>query len=324
MNGIIIHNHEFTPYWLSRLEEAKAEGASLDVLALHPTGSTSALGSLTGFLEQVKTKEYRALTERVFSLGIKLEYEFHALSWLLPREMFATHPELFRENKEGERTPDANICPSSEEALDILEERSALLASLLPQNGNRYFYWLDDVRNTYCHCARCRSLTPSDQAMIITNRMLRGIRRTNPSATLAYLAYINTIAPPVSIRPEPGIFLEYAPIDRDLTRPLSDAACEKNIRESSHILPLLDYFGCEGAQALDYWIDNSLYCEWHLPYKPLVFPREVMVSDVALYRSLGFEHITSFACYLGEDYAAEFGIPPITDYAKILKTGTSH
>jgi len=35
--------------------------------------------------------------------------------------------------------------------------------------------------------------------------------------------------------------------------------------------------------------------------------------------SKGFSSATSFACYLGEDYAKEFGIPPIREYAQALK-----
>ena len=320
MIGIIIHNHEISPYWIERLRDAKARGAAPDVLALHPVGGKNATESLRGLIEQVKTPAFRAFAEQVDALGIKLEYEMHTLSWLLPREEFDAHPDWFRQNEQGERTPDANLCCSSEEALSYLEERTALLATLLPQTGDRYFYWLDDVKERRCHCPHCREMTMSDQAMTVINRMLRGLRRTNPRATLCYLAYHDMIAPPTHVRPDEGIFLEYAPINRDLTRPIGDVTCERNVAEAQHLLPLLHYFGKENAQVLEYWMDNSLNCRWKLPYKKLPFYPEVIAADAAYYRSLGFAHLTSFGCFLGEDYAGEFGLPPVYEYFKALQS----
>ena len=318
MNGIIIHNHEISPFWIDRLRQARDAGAPLDVLALHPVGGKNAPDSLRGLVEQVKTPAFRDFYEQVHELGMTLEYEMHTLSWLLPRDEFAAHPHWFRQNEEGERTPDANLCSTCEEALDYLEERTALLASLLPQQGDRYFFWLDDVRGARCHCPRCRELGSSDQAITVINRMLRGLRRVNPRAKLCYLAYIDMIAPPTVVRPAEGIFLEYAPIDRDLSRPIADPTCEKNAAEAQHLKPLLDCFGTAGAQVLEYWMDNSLNCRWKLPYKKLPFYPEVIAADAAYYRSLGFEHLTSFGCFLGKDYAEEFGLPPVTEYSRCL------
>ena len=319
MNGIIIHSHEFTPYWIERLREAKDRGVAPDVLGLHPVGGQSATDSLNRLLEQVKTEEFHRLSEKVAKMGIRIEYEMHTLSWLLPRTLFTEHPTWFRQNEAGERTPDANLCCFCEEALSYLEERTATLATLLPQTGDRYFYWLDDVKGMRCHCPRCRDLSMSDQAMTVINRMLRGLRRVNPRATLCYLAYHDMIAPPTCVLPEDGIFLEYAPFHRDLSRPMSDPTCEKNAAEAQHLAPLLAYFGKENAQVLDYWMDNSLNCRWKLPYKKLPFYPEVIAADAAFYRALGFEHLTSFGCFLDEGYAAEFGIPPICEYAALLK-----
>ncbi len=318
MNGIIIHNHELSEYWLDMLREIRSRGASADILALHPIGGKNAVSSLDGLIRQTKTPEFIAFLQKAYDIGISVEYEMHTLSLLLPREKFSYAPNWFRENEKGERTPDANMCASNDDALDFIEERSALLARLLPQRGNRYFYWLDDISGLYCHCDKCRELSPSDQALKITNRILRGIRRTNPNATLPYLAYRDTMRPPLSIRPEEGIFLEYAPIKRELARPISDPECEKNASELKHIEALLDYFGKEGAQVLEYWMDNSLNSGWRLPYKKLPFYPDVIRSDVTYYRELGFQHITSFGCFLSEEYAKEFGRPPVLEYFDIL------
>ncbi len=83
--------------------------------------------------------------------------------YLLPADEFETHPEWFRMTEEGERTPDFNLCASNEEALDYFAEQAAALAKKLYRNSDRYFLWLDDVKNSSCHCPQCQKLTPSDQ-----------------------------------------------------------------------------------------------------------------------------------------------------------------
>ena len=43
-----------------------------------------------------------------------------------------------------------------------------------------------------------------------------------------------------------------------------------------------------------------------------------MARDVEFYEGLGFESITSFSCFLGADYRALYGLPPVEAYARIL------
>lgn len=38
--------------------------------------------------------------------------------------------------------------------------------------------------------------------------------------------------------------------------------------------------------------------------------------DIAFYREKGFEYISSFACFLGEDYEALYGAPDIAPFAR--------
>lgn len=312
--GILIHPHEVSDYWADLLLDS-----GLNLLALHPVGGTRADESLRELLDFVKTERFQSFAEKLAASGVALEYELHTLSWLLPRERFPEHPDWFRMDETGQRTNDFNLCPSSEGAMAELEKRAALLATLLPRYSDRYFFWMDDVAGKSCHCQKCRELMPSDQAMIVYNRILQGIRRVNPRAVQCYLAYIDVIAPPERVRPDEGIFLEYAPICRDSARPLSDPQCEKNRQEERHIDGLLQWFGTAGSQILEYWMDNSRFCGWKLPYVKLPFYPDIIRQDAAFYYSKGFETLTSFGCYLGEDYAKEFGPPPVWEYSTLLK-----
>lgn len=292
--------------------------SGLDVVGLHPVGGKTAHLSLDAFLEQTKTEAYQRFCRRMRQNGIQVTLECHALSWLVPRELYAQHPDWFRMDENGQRVADFNICASNEEALAFLEERTAELAAQVPADDHMYRLWIDDTMGTICSCEKCRHLSGADQAMILYNRMLRGIKGVDPKGKLAYLAYHNTLQVP-TVKPEEGIFLEFAPIHRLFDYPINDPNCQRNQAEIANVEALLDYFGREDAQLLEYWMDNSLFCHWQLPYKKLELNEEVMRCDMRYYRSLGFEYYSSFGCFLGEDYAREFGPPPVRTYRDILQ-----
>ena len=309
--GVLVHPDELGDLWIKRLQ-----GSSVTTLGLHPVGGKKAHESLEALYQAVRCGEFDARFVQLRDMGIELEYEVHAMSWLLPRDLFEEHPAWFRENEEGERVADFNLCASSAEALEYVAARAAELARVLRPTTHRYHLWIDDVRQSFCHCEKCRKLTPSDQALTVYNALLDGIRRVDPTATQCYLAYQNTEAAPVLVKPAEGIFLEYAPFDRDMHRPLSDTECEKNRNETAPLPDLLRFFGKEGAKVLEYWLDNSLFSKWKKPPQPFVLDVPVLRDDLDFYEKLGFEDMTVFACYLGEDYAELHGEPQIDAYLK--------
>lgn len=312
--GIVIYTHEIGEYWEKLVLEA-----GLDVLGLHPVGGLDAHQSLETFLQQTGTPEYQDFCARLREKGVQITLECHALSWLVPRHLFETHPDWFRMDENGQRTADFNLCAGNAEALDYLEERTAELARRIPADDDCYRLWIDDIRGKVCHCDHCRSLSAADQAMVLYNTMLRGLKRVNPRAKLAYLAYHDTMQPP-TVQPEPGIFLEFAPIHRVFTHTIDDPASPENRAETENLEALLAYFGRENAQVLEYWMDNSLFCGWKLPYKALHLDEALLAHDAAWYKQLGFDFLTSFGCFLNRDYASQFGIPPVEAYGRILRS----
>ena len=56
----------------------------------------------------LKGEKGRRFVDGCRKYGLALEHELHAIEYLLPRELFATEPELFRMDTNGVRTADAN------------------------------------------------------------------------------------------------------------------------------------------------------------------------------------------------------------------------
>ncbi|MBN2291313.1 MAG: DUF4838 domain-containing protein [Pirellulales bacterium] len=293
----------------------KAKQAGLSTIATHITPSQVA--------KFVATDAGRSFLQSCRDSGLEVEHELHAIGDLLPRELFKKDPNMFRMNKQGQRTADYNLCVHSKTAIDILCENALQYAKILRPTTGRYFYWIDDGK-PMCFCRKCRGLSDSDQALLMENHLLRALRQQDPRACLAHLVYLNTMRAPTQVKPEPGIFMEFAPIRRRMDKPLSrrDVLGKKG-RLHGKILEDLDanleVFGGEGAQALEYWLDASRFAGWRR--KNLIkvpFDGRVFLDDLQTYARRGIRHVTSFAVWIDGEYVKRFGPPPLDEYGQVL------
>lgn len=308
MKGVILHVDDlYTMDWPTL---AHKSGINTIGTHMHP-------GQVIEFMQSEKGK---AFVEDCRKYGINIEHQVHAMSELLPRELFKEDPEMFRMNKKGERTDDFNCCAHSEKALDIIAAKAAEFAALLPSDNHRYYFWLDDGKET-CYCPKCREYSVSEQGLIIENRMIEAIRKVDPQAKLAHLCYSNSLSAPLKVKPADGIFLEFAPIDRNWERPLTDKdalAFQGNLDlTNGQIMQYLEdnlkVFPAEDAVILEYWLDVSLFSRWTKPAVQLPWKREVFESDVDTYAEYGIRNVTSFAVYMDSTYFKRF---PDTSYLK--------
>jgi len=275
---------------------------------------------LIDFLKSESGKRFR---EECTKLGIEVEHETHAMSDLLPRSLFEKEPSMFRMNKEGQRTPEFNFCAHSNAAIETICESAVKYAQVLKPTTGRYFFWIDDGR-PMCRCSKCRHFSDSDQALILENAVVKALqRRVDATATLAHLAYTNTMKPPTQIRPEPGVFLEFAPIRRSSNHPLSQREVKRGPLTHGQLLDLLDanleVFGRDDAQVLEYWLDASMFSGWKRPPKKIPWNREIFLDDLKTYGKRGICHITSFGAFLDAEYIRLHGEPPIDEYGKELR-----
>ncbi len=309
--GAIIHTHELSPFWVKQ-----AKKANLDMLGFHPIGGKEADRHLQEAIDLAKTEEFKKNIAALQSAGIAIEYEMHALSLMVPRSLFEEKPEWFRMDENGERVADFNVCASNQEVLEHITKQAALLTQIFPSDTHDYHFWIDDVESAKCNCPLCCELSASDQALKIYNAIARGVKSVDPEGKQCYLAYCSTLNVPQKVKPEDNIFLEYAPIHRELDKPITDENSEKNKSEIAPLDALLDFFGRDTAKVLEYWLDNSLFSGWKMPMKPFVLTPEIITEDVHFYREKGFNKITTFACYLGDEYVNQNGdVPDIEGYA---------
>ena len=257
------------------------------------------------------------------SNGLQVEHELHAIDWLLPRTMFASEPSFFRMNAKGVRTPDSNCCPSNPFALELIAGRAVEVARVCRSTTGRYFFWMTD-NGEKCNCPKCSPLTGAEQAVIVENAIVRALRaEIDPNATLAHLAYQFTMDPPRFVKPDPALFLEFAPIERwrfkgaRRREPLAEGGAwlEKLGR-------LLEVFPADTAQALEYWLDASLFSNWRKPLVRIPWDADTTRAEIAAYRKRGIRHFTTFAVNVDDDYLADFGpaaLDCVREYGQLLQ-----
>lgn len=307
----IVHPDEITKELIDNLKINK-----IDCLGIHPSGGKNAYQSLESLISLLKTTAFRNLLDYAKENGISIEYELHAVGYLMPKNLFLSHPEYFRVDRNGNRNNDYNFCVSNKDALEIVCENATKLALCLYNSSPNFYFWIDDGDDVFCSCEKCKQLSASDQALIIINAIAQAVKKIIPSARFAYLAYINTLTPP-TIKKDDAIFLEYAPWAKYTAT--GEKAKELILAEQNLLSPLLDFFGKDNAKILEYWFDNSLYSNWQKPPKKFTLNYNQMKSDIAFYKKQGFSYLSTFGCFLGRDYETLWGKADISPLFTLIK-----
>lgn len=312
--GIVVYPSDIystgAQVWVDRLA-----AGGLNLMGIHADTVFEPMDSLRKFINSDCGKYLLAACD---SLGIQYEFEIHALEHLLPRELYNEHPEYFRMDAEGNRVQQYNMCFTCEEAYDAIRTQMHEWLTWLKPTTHRYLFWTDDINDTFCKCEKCSQYSCSELSLIYENHLIDIIREIDPEATVAHLAYSNTFDAPEKVTPKEGVFLEYAPMNRDRSLPISGEAqekFEKNVKV---------FAGGGPAHILEYWLDESLTCGYqrHHPVKLNWMPESVR-RDVEYYHSLGATSITTFATWLDADYDTAFGadhtLQVFKEYGEALK-----
>ena len=311
MKGIILNTHDLSsvPDWPER---AAANGINTISTHMFP-------GEVLQF---IRSAEGQRFMQKCREHGIMVDHQLHAMGELLPRDLFATDSTMYRMDERGHRVNDFNCCVHSLRALDTIAANAVRVSRELVPTNHRYYYWLDDGKPT-CQCPQCRQYTISEQALIIENHVVKALRRHDPQAMLAHLAYFNTLEAPQKVKPEEGVFLEFAPFLRSWEHPICDSLAQgrgmTHAQNLKYLRENLQVFPAETAVILEYWLDVSLFSGWKKPAVQLPWRRDVFLSDVDTYASLGIQNVTSFAVYMDSTYWATYpDTTPLREYGEGL------
>ena len=290
----------------------RAARAGLTALSLHCTQRPSE--TMVPFIQGPLGQFF---LERCARLGLDVEFEMHSMRDLMPSDLFASRPHLFRANAACERVADGNLCVHSAEALDVAADNAIKLVRALRSTTSRYFLWPDDGAN-WCECDCCAPLSFSDQQLVLENHMLAAIRSVDSRATLAHLAYVNTLDAPSEIEPADGMFLEFCPIFRRYDLAFDTPGDETQRYYLDSLDANLAVFNKGDAKALEFWLDVSRFSGWTRPARELPFVEELLRADVRAYHARGVRNISSFAAWLDSDYVKRFGEPPLPEFGRAL------
>lgn len=313
-----------TPFIKTRKVIIAWEDLTLDWASLAHKAGLTTLGITVA--EGVKSSEkWQKFLKDCRKYNIEIEHDQHAMGQLLPRNLFEKNPEMFRMNEKGERVPDYNCCAHSAPALKIIRENVVKDMELNKSTTGRYFFWLDDGGER-CFCPLCKDYSDSDQALIIENEIVKALKQEDKRNTLAHLAYQRTIKAPEKVKPEEGIFLQFAPFQRTWNFPITHPTAKredvdiKNADYIEHLENNLKVFPVETAEVLEYWLDDSLFSDWKKPAVKLPWKKEIFQQDVEAYAKRGIRQIVSFAVYIDQDYANKYqDISFINEYGDFLK-----
>lgn len=293
--------------------------ALMKSLGLNTLGIHSGGGAAHDVLNTLGIMAKPEFQDQLRTAGIDYEYEIHVPHELMPRDLFANHPEYFAlPFRAKERTANGNWCSAQAEALHIVSNNARLLGEKLNPSTSRHFFWGEDGDCGSCHCDECAVLSNADQSLLGVNAMAEQLQQFDPKAQVAFLAYCSTMERPRQVRPNGNVFLEYAPFYRCYHHAIDDAKCCINRRHWQALLELLEVFEPGNAHILEYWLDSSLFSKWKKPAVEPEVTREVMHRDLCAYYRLGIRSFTTFAVYMDGKYFETYGDSKLRDYCELL------
>ncbi len=249
--------------------------------ATRPESADEIAADGRGWMFELWDREGAEIVVEAEKRGMRLQFGGHHLPSLLPRELFAEHPEWFP-LRNGERNARYNLCASSSGAVaHIRTEARAFFERFA--GADVYHLWADDIRGGgWCECDACAGLSPSDQALRATNLLAEVLAEVAPGAQIAHLAYHDTIEPPTGKARENVVAL-YAPRPRNYAFAIDDEDCPRNARDHWGLFQGLKETFEDPARVFvfEYYSDAILF-KWMAP--PLL---KVLPADAAAYSEAG-------------------------------------
>jgi len=233
--------------------------------------------------------------------GIEAEYGGHVIPLLLPRELFATHPEYFPQSPDGTRSEYGNLCASNAAALEVAAGNAVQYARDYSEMQALHIWGADLWDGGWCRCPACAPLGAQDQSLRVCNAVARGLVDAGWRHPVCYLAYHDTLAADLTVRPEATVVCEFAPRERCYGHALDDPECATNQRYARALEKYVQWFDGR-VRLFEYYGDAILFFGCTVPLT------RVIAADLEYYHRLGIREILmlQFGAYSTWAYPMNF------------------
>ncbi|MBR5877896.1 MAG: DUF4838 domain-containing protein, partial [Alistipes sp.] len=162
--------------------------------------------------------------------GLTSYWEGHTFRiFISPEEYFAEHPEYFSMREGGERRPDAQLCLSNPEVLQICIDK---MKYTIETNPLFDIYSMSQNDNPFpCLCDKCRAIeeqygSHSGLLLWFVNQVADAIKPLYPDKYIGTFAYMYTRRPPVGIVPRDNVVIRLCSLECCRAHPIEE--CEHN------------------------------------------------------------------------------------------------
>ena len=251
--------------------------------------------------------DYPSMNAEFEKRGIQHWHGGHLIPSLMPRELFAEHPDYFRMDPTGKRMANGNFCPSNGKALDLVAENAVKFVEKNPGTKNLEVWGEDVWDGSWCYCPECSRMTVQDQYLTACNAIARAVKNAGYTIDIDAIAYHDSVDPDVTVQPEPNLKLMWAPRERSYGHALNDMRSERNQWYAECFEKWAAIFGPKNMDLFEYYNDNILFRTF-----PVSCPH-LIAQDVQYYTDIGLDN-HYLLCHLG-DYA--FQSEPLSCYAYV-------
>jgi hypothetical protein len=137
----------------------------------------------------------------------------HTHATLLPPDRYAhDHPDYFFLNADGKRSA-AQLCPTHPETVRIVTENVLKTLKEKPHTEIVSISKNDNAGDQICQCERCKKLradeggTDMANQLFLVNQVAEAVEKQYPKVWVDTLAYLETIKPPLKIRPRKNVII---------------------------------------------------------------------------------------------------------------------
>ncbi|MBQ2760163.1 MAG: DUF4838 domain-containing protein [Clostridia bacterium] len=161
---------------------------------------------------RARTKMNVSFHQNATKYGGTLTYSLWdaTLITLVPKSLFAEHPEYFALGEDGQRTTD-HVCLTNPDVLDLVVKNAREIMTNAT-NGAKFIHIGQDDNINYCRCENCEALyekygSVSAPTIIFTNNLADILGPEFPDYTFTFYAYNETDRPPTdtSLKCRPNV-----------------------------------------------------------------------------------------------------------------------